>query len=65
MQIIKFYTFEELKDQHIGKAGTTARENFEAEVETTLNVPAPTANFTIQGLAPITLVQQTPNWKNI
>lgn len=44
---MKFYTFEEIKDQHIGKAGMTACENFEVGVETTLNVPALTANFTI------------------
>ena len=29
----EFYTFEEIKDEFIGKAGTAAREEYEAEVK--------------------------------
>lgn len=33
---MKFYTHEEMLDKHVGKKGTVARANFEAEVEAAL-----------------------------
>lgn len=33
---MKFYTHDEMLDRHIGKKGTKARENFDAEVEAAL-----------------------------
>lgn len=33
---MKFYTHDEMLDKHIGKKGTAARNNFDAEVEAAL-----------------------------
>lgn len=33
---MKFYTHDEMLDKHIGKKGTAARDNFDAEVEAAL-----------------------------
>ena len=33
---VKFYTFDEVKDKHIGKAGTPLREKYEAELQSFL-----------------------------
>ena len=37
---VKFYTFDEVKDKHIGKAGTPQREKYEAELQSFLVVEA-------------------------
>jgi len=33
---MKFYTHDEMLDKHIGKKGTSARDNFDADVEAAL-----------------------------
>lgn len=33
---MKFYTHDEMLDKHVGKKGTVARDNFDAEVEAAL-----------------------------
>lgn len=35
-EAIKFYTFDEIKDKHIGKVGTPHRDKYEAELQSFL-----------------------------
>lgn len=34
--VMKFYTHDEMLDKHVGIRGTSARDNFDAEVEAAL-----------------------------
>lgn len=36
MEKMEFYTFEEIKDKHIGKEGTSEREKYEGELQSFL-----------------------------
>lgn len=36
MDVVTFYTFDEIKDKHIGKVGTAHRDRYEAELQSFL-----------------------------
>jgi len=36
MEALKFYTLDEIKDKHIGKTGTPKRDQYEAELQSSL-----------------------------